>query len=43
MRLTIQLWQQTVAELSEQLNVEGADDEEEDNGEKSDVRSLFLF
>jgi hypothetical protein len=28
------LWQQAVAELSEQLNVEGADDEQGDDGEK---------
>lgn len=33
------LWQQAVAELGEQLNVEGADEEgEEENGDKDDVR-----
>lgn len=36
------LWQQAVAELGEQLNVEGADDEEE-NGEKDDVRYYQPF
>jgi hypothetical protein len=28
------LWQQAVAELSEQLNVEGADDEQQEEGGK---------
>jgi hypothetical protein len=36
------LWQQAVAELGEQLNVEGADEEDGENGEKDDVRSFQL-
>jgi hypothetical protein len=40
------LWQQAISELSEQLNVEGADDEDDNgSGDKSDVSvftSLFL-
>jgi hypothetical protein len=35
------LWQQAISELSEQLNVEGADDEDDNgSGDKSDV-SVF--
>jgi hypothetical protein len=38
------LWQQAISELSEQLNVEGADDEDDNgSGDKSDVSAYSSF